>query len=125
MANNPESFKILGMFIMLVMAHCVADYPLQTDRIAVEKCPGKGATLPWGWWLAAHAVCHGFFVGWITGSPFLGLAEWLIHMAIDLGKCCRFYTISFDQGIHILCKLIWAILAVKLISPSLMISPGP
>jgi hypothetical protein len=63
MATNPESFKILGTFIMMIMAHCVADYPLQTDRIAVEKCPEKGVILPWAWWLAAHTTSHGFFVG--------------------------------------------------------------
>jgi len=119
MANGPEALKILELFVMLAMGHCVADYPLQTDRIAVEKCPGRGVTLPWGWWLAAHGGTHGFFVGWITGRPLLGLAEWIVHMAIDFGKCRRCYNLAVDQGLHLLCKLVWAVLAVRLLAPGL------
>ena len=46
----------LNLFLLLVMAHFVADFGLQNDRMAVEKCPGKGVTLPWQWWL-----------GWLSG----------------------------------------------------------
>ena len=52
----------LNLFLLLVMAHFVADFGLQNDRMAVEKCPGKGVTLPWQWWLGSHAAIHGFFV---------------------------------------------------------------
>ena len=49
------------------MGHFVADFGLQSDRMAVEKCPGKDHTLPWPWWLLAHSGIHAFFVSVITG----------------------------------------------------------
>jgi hypothetical protein len=67
--------------------------------------------LPWGWWLTAHAAIHGFVVAWITGLPLLGLAEWLVHACIDLGKCRGCYRLNLDQTLHLLCKLLWAVLA--------------
>lgn len=93
---------------MLAMAHFVADFALQSDRMAVEKCPGQGLVLGWGWWLCAHAAIHGFFVGWLTGMPLLGLAEWLLHGLIDLGKCRRRFGMGVDQVLHLVCKLAWA-----------------
>ena len=84
-------FEAFNLFLMLAMGHFVADFALQGDRMAVEKCPGQGVVLGWGWWLVAHAGIHGFFVAWITGVPLVGLAEWLLHGLIDLGKCRRSY----------------------------------
>ena len=51
-------------------------------------------------------------VGLITGQPLLGLAEWGLHTLIDLGKCQRRYRMGADQGLHLLCKGIWAALAL-------------
>lgn len=36
----------LELFALLAMAHFLADFGLQNDRMAVEKCLGKGVTLP-------------------------------------------------------------------------------
>ena len=104
--------SVLNLLAFMAMGHCVADYPLQTDRIAVEKCPGCDITLNWRWWLCAHAGVHAFFVALITGLPILGLGEWLLHTIIDYGKCRRLYNLAADQSLHIICKLIWAILSV-------------
>ena len=97
--------------LMLAMGHFLADFALQSDRMAVEKCPGRGAVLPWGWWLSAHAAIHGLLVAAITGLPLLGLAEWVIHGCVDLGKCRQWYGINVDQMLHLLCKLLWTALA--------------
>jgi hypothetical protein len=111
--SGPEAWIQIGnLFAYLAMGHCVADYPLQTDRIALEKCPGCSSTLDWRWWLSAHAGVHAFFVVLITGLPLLGLGEWLLHALIDLGKCRRRYNLAVDQSLHLLCKLLWAGLAV-------------
>jgi hypothetical protein len=114
MVTSGELTQILNLLAYLAMGHCVADYPLQTDRIAVEKCPGCDTTLHWRWWLGAHAGVHGFFVVLITGIPMLGLGEWVLHMLIDYGKCKRRYNLAVDQSLHIGCKLLWAVLAVSL-----------
>ncbi len=97
----------LDLFLLLAMGHFLADFALQSDRMAQEKCPQARGVLPWGWWLAAHAGIHGFLVAVISGVPLLGLAEWILHAAIDLGKCRRVYSIGVDQALHLGCKLLW------------------
>ena len=67
----------LQLFILLILGHFLADFPLQGDRMAVEKCPGKDVVLNWRWWLSAHAATHGFVVALLTGLPVLGLVEML------------------------------------------------
>jgi hypothetical protein len=116
MPLDPSFSEGLNLFALLVMGHFVADFGLQNDRMAVEKCPGKGVALPWQWWLGSHAAIHGFFVAVLTGVPLLGLGEWVLHAAIDLAKCRKRYGLRADQGLHILTKVLWAALAVTVAS---------
>lgn len=76
-----ESVAVFNLFLMLAMGQFLADFALQGDRMAVEKCPGQGVVLGWGWWLCAHAAIHGFFVGWLSGMPLLGQAMPSWHRA--------------------------------------------
>jgi hypothetical protein len=99
----------LDLLILLLLGHFVADYPLQGDKMAVEKCPGKDVTLSWRWWLSAHAGTHGFFVAILTGIPVLGLAEMACHFLIDFGKCRLGYRLIVDQALHWGCKLLWVL----------------
>ena len=101
----------LELFALLAMAHFLADFGLQSDRMAVEKCPGNDQTLPWQWWVCSHAAIHGFFVAVLTGLPLLGLGEWLLHAGIDIAKCRRCFGLRMDQVLHLLAKLLWAGLA--------------
>ena len=102
------------LLILLILAHFLADYPLQGDKMAVEKCPGHDVTMDWRWWLAAHAATHGFFVALLTGIPLLGLAELVGHALVDYGKCRLQYSLFVDQLLHWLCKLLWVICVVLL-----------
>ena len=104
-----------ALLLTLVMGHFVGDFALQGDRMAVEKCAGRDVTLPWQWWITAHAAIHGFLVAVITGLPWLGLAEWLIHIVIDVSKCRGYYRLRMDQALHMICKLIWAIAATAIL----------
>lgn len=106
---------LTNMMLMLSMGHFLCDFGLQSDRMAQEKCPGRGVTLGWGWWLTAHAAIHGLMVAIITNIPALGLAEWILHIFIDIGKCRHLWRLPVDQSLHIGSKLIWAFLAVLLI----------
>ena len=101
----------LNLLVLLVLAHFLADFGLQNDRMALEKCPGKGVTLPWQWWLGSHAAIHGFFVAVLTGVPLLGLGEWVIHAVIDIAKCRKTYSLKTDQALHLLTKALWAAVA--------------
>lgn len=116
MVSADALIGIFNLLALMAMGHCVADYPLQTDRIAVEKCQGCDTTLNWRWWLSAHAGVHAFFVALITGSPLLGVGEWLLHIAIDHGKCKKLYNLAVDQSLHLACKLLWAVLAVLVLA---------
>lgn len=104
----------LGLLAMLLMGHFVGDFVLQSDRMAVEKCPGADQTLPWYWWLTAHSACQGLLVAWVTGVPLLGLAEWITHWLTDYAKCRNVYGLAADQALHLLAKLIWLGLALQL-----------
>ena len=97
----------LNLLIMLILGHFLVDFPLQGDKMAVEKCAGKDVTLHWRWWLSAHAATHGFMVALLTGIPVLGLAEMVAHSLIDFGKCRFGYKLIVDQALHWACKIVW------------------
>jgi hypothetical protein len=102
------------LFLLLVMGHFLADFALQSGRMAREKCPGPNHSLPWFYWLIAHGAIHGLIVALLSGVVWLGLAEWILHMFIDWGKCRNWYHLPVDQGLHLFSKAIWALAAVAL-----------
>jgi hypothetical protein len=104
-----------GLLLTLVMGHCLGDFAFQSDRMAVEKCAGCDQTLPWYWWLGAHAGIHGFLVTMITGLPWLGLLEWMVHSLIDFLKCRHRYGLAMDQCLHLLCKVLWVGIATQVL----------
>lgn len=96
------------MLLLLLAAHAVADYPLQGDFLAKAKnrfAPVPG--VPFYHALGAHAAIHGGFVGVITGSVTLGLAEFVIHAFVDDQKCAERLSYNEDQALHALCKATW------------------
>lgn len=113
MLDFPAAFNL---FLLLAMGHCVADFGLQSDRMAREKCRGCDQTLSWQWWLGAHGGIHAFLVAVITGIPLLGLAEWVTHVLIDFAKCRKLWGICVDQALHLVCKVAWSLAAVSLVS---------
>src|SRR3546814_745485 len=79
---------MLNLFALMVFAHAIADYPLQGDFLARAK--NRTAAIPgFPWWqaLGAHSVIHAGFVGVITGSLWLALAEAVAHFITDDLKC--------------------------------------
>jgi hypothetical protein len=111
-----EFSTAFNLFLLLAMGHFVGDFGLQSDKMACEKCPGCGKTLSWQWWLTAHGAIHVFLVAVITGIPLVGLAEWIAHVGIDMGKCRQRLDLRMDQGLHLACKALWAVLASTLAS---------
>ena len=106
------SYELFQMFVLLLVAHALADYPLQGEFLAKAKnrfAPVPG--VPWYQALAAHAVIHGGAVGWSTGSITLGAFEVICHMLIDDLKCGHRISYNVDQFLHVACKVVWAALA--------------
>ncbi len=107
------------MLFFLLAGHALMDFALQTDPMAVCKCRRANHPLqqsvPWFYWLTAHALLHGAAVGviiqWATGNwnwtVLFAVAETVVHWFIDLGKCEKLYTIHIDQALHVLCKFLW------------------
>lgn len=105
---------MLELFLAMVVGHALADYPLQGDFLAKAKnhtAPVGG--VPFYHALGAHSAIHAGFVGAITGSVWLGLAEFILHCATDYAKRAGRINYNTDQAIHIGCKLVWAWLAVS------------
>ncbi len=102
----------------LIVGHAFADFVFQSDSMAKGKNRHRKTTPPpganyqptWFYWLTAHALVHGGVVALVTGSVALGLAEVVCHWCIDFGKCENWYGIHRDQGLHIICKLVWWII---------------
>ena len=100
--------SFLDVLILLTLAHFVCDFSLQTDRMALEKVPGRDVTLDWRWWLLSHSATHGLAVALITGFPLLGLVELVLHAIIDWSKSRFRFSLLCDQALHIVCKCVWA-----------------
>ena len=101
----------MKILFMLIAAHALCDFSLQSDLMANAKNRFKEhlihAHVPWFYWLGSHALIHGGAVAFIVGSPLLGLGEALIHFKTDDDKCAGRIGIHEDQAIHIACKLVW------------------
>ena len=101
----------MSMLLLMIFAHFLADYPLQGDFLARGKnrvAPISG--VPFWHPLTAHAIIHGGFVGIITGSAVLAVAETVIHWITDDAKCRGWIGYNTDQMIHIACKFVWVVI---------------
>jgi len=107
---------IIELIVAMLMAHALADYPLQGDFLANAKDRhsdyNKSITV-WPHALTAHSLIHAGAVYFITGAWVLGLLEFVIHWATDFGKCEKWFGFHIDQAIHIACKAIWVLLIVN------------
>lgn len=100
--------SLFEIFLLLVFGHALADYPLQGEFLARAKnhrAPLPG--VPWYQALGAHAAIHAGFVGIVTGSVWLGLAEFVAHALTDRAKCAGLIGFDTDQALHLACKLGW------------------
>jgi Protein of unknown function (DUF3307) len=121
---------LFALLFFLIVAHALMDYSLQNDSMAVCKCRKSNsplaASVPWYYWLTAHASLHGAAVGvvfrwmgfdWYVVATFAA-AETVIHWFIDLGKCEKLYSLHVDQAFHIVCKIAWwAFVAAQVVKP--------
>lgn len=101
------------LLVALLTAHALCDYPLQGDFLSKAKnrnAPIPG--VPWQQALGAHSLIHGGAVALITGIWWLGLAEAVIHWVTDDAKCRGEISFNADQAIHVVCKLVWWVIAL-------------
>lgn len=108
----------LSLMFWLFVGHSLGDFALQTDWTARFKSrhanpPIATSKYPnWIWIhvLASHSAIHGGLVALITGSIWLGLAEFVAHAVIDFCKSESYFGFNTDQLLHLGCKLLWGVL---------------
>lgn len=82
---NPWDLDATGLMVWGLVAHLIADWPLQNDWMANNKA------LPWRPSIAGlapaftHATIHGVFAGAVFGY-WPGMALALVHLFIDTRK---------------------------------------
>lgn len=95
----------------LLMAHAFTDYVWQPEHMGQYKHPGALIPLsmgPWWWHMTAHGLINAAGVTAVTGSTWLGVAEFACHIALDYAKCQGVIGAGVDQLGHLLCKGVWA-----------------
>ena len=110
----------LVLFWALLLGHALADFPLQGEFLAVGKdrhadlsAVTGGNTWPKGMWLyclTIHSFIQATCVWVVTGSVVIRVIEFVLHWCIDLAPTAGCTHFSVDQGLHVACKAIYAIL---------------
>ena len=111
---------MIWLLFIFMFCHFLADYPLQGDFLAKAKNRNTNVgKVFWKHALLAHSFIHAGFVGIIaylyTGSSnvglTLGILEGLIHAFTDFLKCENKINLNEDQLTHIICKIMWTVIA--------------
>ena len=95
-----------AVFLALVIAHAVTDFPLQGAYLAKQKNRYLADSRPeWIVALTAHCLIQAGGVWLVTGSMVLCGAEFFLHALIDSSKSEKRFGLLTDQSLHLLCKL--------------------
>lgn len=107
-----------ALFFAFVIAHALADFPLQGDYLARMKRRALANNLSeWIIALTAHSLVQAGGVWIVSGSALLGATELCLHWLIDLGKGEEKFGYVTDQWLHLACKLGYVIVLVLGIIP--------
>jgi hypothetical protein len=99
------------LLISLLLAHFLADYPLQGDFLSRAKNPMNPIPgVPWYQAMFAHCFIHAAFVALLTDNLVFGVAELVIHFVTDRAKCYNWLSFNEDQAIHLTMKLAYFLL---------------
>jgi len=108
---------MLGMLFLLLMAHAVTDFGLQSEWMARAKNfrvppslppPGQRPNVVWPFVLLAHALINAAGVYVVTQRMGFAVFECVAHFGIDLLKCYGGTDVYRDQFLHLSTKLMIA-----------------
>ena len=97
----------MNTFLLLIALHFICDYVFQSEYIAINK---NSKNVGWIYVMTAHCATHALAVTYVLG-PTYGIVEFFLHFLIDHMKCKNKYGIHIDQGLHVLCKIIYGIMS--------------
>jgi hypothetical protein len=112
-----DFWSALTVFFALAIGHAIADFPLQTEFLAINKNrnlvskdtdTGKPSSM-WIHCLTAHALTHAGLVFLILGplvkaAALIAFVEFIAHWLLDFVKCEGWSGFNADQAAHYLCK---------------------
>jgi len=111
---------MLETVFLLLFAHGIADFALQSDMMARGKNrhvfdkskapPGQKPCNCWFWWMLAHSLANGGLYYLFTSNILIGLIESIVHFIVDCVKCENITNPHQDQAIHIACIILYSIL---------------
>jgi hypothetical protein len=126
MSSSIALGALVAWMLVLTVKHVIADFFLQTTWMAVGKDRATGWALP----LLVHCAIHGALATLIIAAVqpklwFLGLVDFVIHIAIDRskgylvnafgvtqGNVWFWWLIGIDQALHHLTDFFLAIFIV-------------
>lgn len=105
---------IYEIFFWLLVAHCIADFPLQGDWLARSKNPNAIVLEDeeiWPWSMTAHCLIHAGAVFYIVSfanmpgvAAICATGEFTMHFLIDYHKCMGYIGYVKDQLYHVFMK---------------------
>lgn len=102
---------ITMLFIKLLFAHIIFDFPLQGDFMAKAKNQASPiAGIPPYLILSFHCFLHSAAVYYLTGSKYVALFEFVTHFLLDFHKNRGNISFSQDQANHIMLKAIYGVI---------------
>ena len=118
-----DLWSAFTVFFALAIGHAIADFPLQTEFLAINKNrhlvakdtdDGKPSRM-WIHCLTAHSLTHAgmvlFILGpFVKGAALIALAEFVLHWLLDYVKCEGMTGFNADQAAHYFCKVAYAVL---------------
>lgn len=100
-------WRTMTTLILLLLAHALADFPLQGEFLSRLKSKHSGINIPWQWGMLYHCLIHAGLVWLITDSWIFFIFEFVAHWVIDYLKCDNKISFTVDQGLHIWCKILY------------------
>lgn len=101
----------LALFFAFAIAHAIADFPLQGEFLAIQKTRRTANDRSiWVVALTAHCLIQAGGVWLVSGSLAFAATELVLHGLIDLGKGEQRFGIVTDQALHLLCKVVYALI---------------
>lgn len=91
--------------LLLIFTHYLCDFSLQNDFVA--KFKARGSAPFWYHVMTGHCAVQALGVLLVTKNTNLACAEFIAHFVIDYFKCEKKLTFNQDQGLHLICKVIW------------------
>jgi hypothetical protein len=106
------------LLFALVIAHAIADFPLQgaflaqgkNRHLANSEFQGDEPKFLWVYCLTAHSLIQAGGVWLVTGSFVIAFIEFVLHWILDYAKCENWTDFHVDQLSHVICKVAYVIL---------------